>query len=92
MSQESKQADTAGDDSSNKKDGAKAPKARSGEAAMNNISGPLVDQLLKANPSLAGEMQGMDPKKVEEVMKHMNLQDIMTGMVGPSLSLGGFLG
>jgi hypothetical protein len=52
---------------------------------MNNISGPLVEQLLKANPSLAGEMRGMEPKKVEELLKRMNLQDIMTGMVGSLL-------
>lgn len=56
-------------------------KAKREEGELNNISGALVEQLLKANPSLAGEMQGMDPKKIEEMMKGMNLQDILTGMV-----------
>jgi len=56
-------------------------KAKREEGELNNISGALVEQLLKANPSLAGEMQGMEPKKVEEMMRRMNLQDILTGMV-----------
>jgi len=56
-------------------------KAKREERELNNISGALVEQLLKANPSLAGEMQGMEPKKVEEMMRGMNLQDILTGMV-----------
>jgi glycylpeptide N-tetradecanoyltransferase len=58
-------------------------KARSGEGEMSNISNisrELVEQLLRANPSLAGEMQGMDSKKIEEVMRGMSLQDISTGM------------
>jgi len=56
-------------------------KAKREEGELNNISGTLVEQLLKANPSLAGEMRGMEPKKIEEMMKGMNLQDILTGMV-----------
>lgn len=77
MSQEPKQSDN--NDASG---GSKSGKGKSKAGALNNISGPAVEQLLKANPSLASEMHGMDPKKVEEMLKHMNLKDIMTGMVG----------
>jgi glycylpeptide N-tetradecanoyltransferase len=47
--------------------------------------GPLpkgaVDDIIKHNPALASEWQGKDKSKIEDLVRSMKLQDLMTGMV-----------
>jgi glycylpeptide N-tetradecanoyltransferase len=46
--------------------------------------GPLpknaVEDIIRNNPALASEWQGMDKAKIEELLRGMKLQDLLTGM------------
>ena len=42
-----------------------------------------VEQLLEMNPSLKGEVAGMDKEKAAETLKKLDVSDLLTGMVGP---------
>lgn len=56
-------------------------------ASASKISAGMVQQILKANPSLAAETQGTDPKKIQELLGRLTLEEMLTGMVRP-FSLG----
>ena len=43
-----------------------------------------VEQLLEMNPSLKGEVAGMDKEKAAETLKKLDVSDLLTGMVGPN--------
>lgn len=49
-----------------------------------------IEQLLEMNPSLKGEVAGMDKEKATEKLKTLDVADLLTGMVGwpPSCSSG----
>lgn len=56
--------------------------AAPGEAGEGSkLSAGMVQQILKSNPSLATEAQGMDPKKIQEMMGKLKLEELLTGMV-----------
>lgn len=50
-------------------------------ASASKISAGMVQQILKANPSLAAETQGTDPKKIQEILGRLTLEEMLTGMV-----------
>lgn len=52
--------------------------AETGESS--ELGSGMVQRILKNNPSLAAETQGMDPKKVQEKLSKMKLEDLLTGM------------
>ena len=41
----------------------------------------MVEQLLEMNPSLKGEVAGMDKEKAAEALKKLDVADLLTGMV-----------
>ena len=41
----------------------------------------MVEQLLEMNPSLKGEVAGMDKQKAAEALKKLDVADLLTGMV-----------
>jgi len=59
-----------------------------------------VEEIIKKNSSLQAETKGMDPKMIQELLKGMKLEDVLTGMVRifnprpllffPSFSLSSF--
>ena len=57
-----------GDGDSAEHSGKKLPKA-------------MVNDILKHNPALASEFQGMEKGKVEDVVRAMKLDEILTGLV-----------
>jgi glycylpeptide N-tetradecanoyltransferase len=64
----------------------KSKKKSKGKKAATTEKGDLpksvIDDVLKHNPALASEFQGMDKSKAEELMKAMKVEDVLTGMVG----------
>jgi glycylpeptide N-tetradecanoyltransferase len=46
----------------------------------NKLSSSQIDQLLRSNPALQNEVRGVPNGKVEELLKKMNLQDLLTGL------------
>ncbi|KAI5778522.1 acyl-CoA N-acyltransferase [Geopyxis carbonaria] len=81
--EESKIVEEVADDSKGKGKAPAAPRTAgpSGDdATRNQISTGMVNELLKNNPSLAGEMQGMEREKMEEMVRRMRLEEILTGM------------
>lgn len=44
----------------------------------NKLSGSIVNQILKNNPALAVDTQGVERIKVEEILRKMKLGDLMT--------------
>lgn len=73
---------------SKKSKGKKAAAADEGEgsavaeaAPTNKMSSAMVEQILKNNPSLATETQGMDPKNIQEMLGRLKLEQLITGMV-----------
>lgn len=52
-----------------------------GPAYGHKIPSGMVQQILKGNPSLAGETQGTDPKKIQEMLGQLTLEEMLTGMV-----------
>lgn len=55
--------------------------ASSEPSSASKISAGMVQHILKANPSLAAEAQGADPKKIQEMLGRLTLEEILTGMV-----------
>jgi len=51
-----------------------------GASSSGRLSGEQLQQLLKENPSLKAEMEGLDPNKAAEMMRKLNVSDILTGM------------
>lgn len=50
-------------------------------AAGHKISSGMMQQILKANPSLAAETQGADPKVIQEMLGRLTVEEMLTGMV-----------
>lgn len=61
--------------------------ASSKAVSGSKISAGMVQEILKANPSLAAETQGTDPKMIQEMLGQLTLEEMLTGMVC-SCSLG----
>lgn len=53
--------------------------AETGESS--DMGSGMVKTILKNNPSLAAETRGMDPKKIQEMLSRLKLEELMTGMV-----------
>ena len=62
-------------------DGDKEEESSSSKPAKKLTEG-MVEQLLEANPSLKGEVAGMDKKKATETLQKMDMPDLLAGMVG----------
>lgn len=60
---------------------AEIPSAPPEPAAGHKISPGMMQQILKANPSLAAETQGADPKVVQEMLGNLTVEEMLTGMV-----------
>ncbi|KAH0537184.1 glycylpeptide N-tetradecanoyltransferase [Glutinoglossum americanum] len=50
----------------------------------NKLPSPLMDSLLKSNPSLQSEVRGLGKEKAEDMLRRLNMSDLLTGM-----SIGG---
>ena len=46
------------------------------------LTSGMVDQLLEMNPSLKGELAGMNKEQAAEAVKKLDVSDMLTGMVG----------
>lgn len=55
--------------------------ASSKVSSGSKISAGMVQEILKANPSLAAETQGADPKMIQEMLGRLTLEEMLTGMV-----------
>lgn len=56
--------------------------ASSGSAnPASKLTTEMVEQLLEMNPSLKGEVAGMDKEKAAEALKKLDVADLLTGMV-----------
>lgn len=62
-----------------KEDGAKEVSGSSSNPASKLTSG-MVEQLLEMNPSLKGEVAGMDKERAAETLKKLDVADLLTGM------------
>ena len=49
--------------------------------AGSKLTTGMVEQLLEMNPSLKGEVAGMDKAKAAETLKKLDVADLLTGMV-----------
>jgi len=65
----------------------KGKKATTGETG-NPLPKNVVDDILKHNPALASEFQGMDRSKIEELMRGLKLQEVATGLVSAPATAG----
>lgn len=54
---------------------------KEGEASASGLTGEQLQQVLEHNPSLKAEVSGMDEKKMQEMLKTLSVQDILSGMV-----------
>ena len=45
------------------------------------LTAGMVDELLEMNPSLKGEVAGMNKEKAVEILKKLDVADLLTGMV-----------
>ena len=57
------------------------PGEASSSTAEGKTGGKGIDVLLKNNPALQKEMAGMPHNKIEEMLKRLNVSDLLTGMV-----------
>jgi glycylpeptide N-tetradecanoyltransferase len=53
-----------------------------GSNPASKLTPGMVEQLLEMNPSLKGEVAGMNKEKAAEVLKKLEVGDLLTGMVG----------
>lgn len=60
-----------------KKDGNTDPSSN----PASKLTPGMVDQLLEMNPSLKGEVAGMDQAQTVDALKKMDVSDLLTGMV-----------
>ena len=51
-----------------------------GSTPASKLTPEMVDQLLEMNPSLKGEVAGMDKGKAVDTLKKLNVADLLTGM------------
>lgn len=78
-----------GDQAAGKKKKSKSSKLKnsiaggssSGETSTGNISAEQLQQILAINPALKAEVGAMDPSKIQEMMKNMDLSQVLTGAV-----------
>jgi hypothetical protein len=65
--------------------GEDAPSSSSGpgesSAGSNKLPSAAVDSLLRVNPSLQSEVKGMGKEKAEDLLRKLNVSDLLTGMV-----------
>lgn len=54
---------------------------KDGAASASGLTGEQLQQVLEHNPSLKAEVSGMDEKKMQEMLKTLSVQDILSGMV-----------
>ncbi len=64
----------------NKEDG-EASGSSSSPNPASKLTTEMVEQLLEMNPSLKGEVAGMDKQKAAEALKKLDVADLLTGMV-----------
>lgn len=64
-------------------DGAPSGSSSSANPAS-KLTTEMVEQLLEMNPSLKGEVAGMDKEKAAEALKKLDVADLLTGMVWTS--------
>ncbi|KAI4179258.1 MAG: hypothetical protein L6R41_007950 [Letrouitia leprolyta] len=64
---------------SSKDDGAVGNSSSSANPAS-KLTTEMVEQLLEMNPSLKGEVAGMDKEKAAETLKKLDVADLLTGM------------
>lgn len=69
---------------SSKDDGAVGNSSSSANPAS-KLTTEMVEQLLEMNPSLKGEVAGMDKEKAAETLKKLDVADLLTGMVWKTL-------
>ena len=50
-------------------------------SSSNGVTAGMVDQILSMNPSLKGEVAGLDKEHAAEKLKKLDLSDLLTGMV-----------
>ena len=50
-------------------------------SSSNGVTAGMVDQILSANPSLKGEVAGLDKEHALEKLQKLDLSDLLTGMV-----------
>ena len=82
---ETTSSDAAAAAASSTKEGKRRAKAEEIlNAPLKKADKELLEQVMKNNPSLTSGTEGMDPKKLEEMLRGLKLEDIMTGMVRPS--------
>lgn len=48
---------------------------------VSKLTPNMVEQLLEMNPSLKGEVAGMNKEKAAEILKKLEVADLLTGMV-----------
>jgi glycylpeptide N-tetradecanoyltransferase len=48
---------------------------------LNKLPRAVVDNLLRSNPSLQSEVQGMGKEKAEDLLKKLSVSDLLTGTV-----------
>jgi hypothetical protein len=69
----------------------KSKKKKKGKSKVLNADGETIDttklptgvlaEMLKKNPALSDELRGMDADKAEAMLKKLNVNDLLTGMV-----------
>ena len=57
-------------------------KSESSTNPASKLTSGMVEQLLEMNPSLKGEVAGMDKETAAEKLKKLDVADLLTGMVG----------
>ena len=58
-----------------------------GSKPASKLTQAHVEQLLEMNPSLKGEVAGMDNEKAAEALKKLDVSELLTGMVWPMIEL-----
>lgn len=71
-------ATQAGTSKTSKSDGKKP--AKDGEQGQNKMTTKMAESLLEMNPALKNEMAGMDKGKAAEILRNLDLSDLLTGM------------
>jgi len=64
-----------------KKKKSKAKKVAPPAGAAETLPKEVVEDILKYNPALASEFQGLEEKQVGELVRKLKLEDLVTGMV-----------
>ncbi|KAL8778246.1 MAG: hypothetical protein Q9213_007498 [Squamulea squamosa] len=63
-----------------KSEGGEASGASGSANPASKLTTEMVEQLLEMNPSLKGEVAGMDKEKAAEALKKLDVADLLTGM------------